>query len=70
MRAVAVLGCSSDRVVEKEGEEMTNEQALQLLIKRIEIFENIHFAINSVLGVLCIIFMAMLIWNIWKGRKK
>lgn len=49
---------------------MTNEEALQLLIKKIDVYENIHFAINSVLGVLCIILTAMLIWDIWRGRKK
>ena len=49
---------------------MTSEEKINLLIRQIEVHENIHFAINSVLGVLCIIFMAMLIWSIWKGRKK
>lgn len=49
---------------------MTNEEALQLLIKKIDVYENIHFAINSVLGVLCIILTAMLIWSIWKEIKK
>lgn len=49
---------------------MTSEEKLNLLIKQIDIHENIHFIISTVLGVLCIIFMVMVIWTIWKGRKK
>lgn len=49
---------------------MTNEEYIHWLIKKIDIYENVHFVLNSILTVLMIVVAVILIWSMWRGRRK